>query len=49
MIEKEEELAMHTSGRNTGVLHSGVLQGLGDELKTQMIKDSNQMWEKFIN
>lgn len=38
VIEKESEVCMHTSGRNTGVLHTGVYQGMGDLEKTAMIK-----------
>jgi len=48
VIEKENEVCMHTSGRNTGVLHTGVYQGMGDEKKTQMIKLGYQMWCEFI-
>jgi L-2-hydroxyglutarate oxidase LhgO len=45
VIDKESEVAMHTTGRNTGVLHCGVLQGMGDEFKTTMIKDSYAKWD----
>ncbi len=48
VIEKESEVCMHTSGRNTGVLHTGVYQGMGDEKKTKIIKLGYQKWCDFI-
>ena len=49
LIEKEREVCMHTSGRNTGVLHTGLYQGMGDKKKTEMIKLGYRMWVEFID
>ena len=49
LIEKEREVCMHTSGRNTGVLHTGLYQGMGSKKKTEMIKLGYRMWVEFID
>lgn len=51
VLEKESALGFHQSGRNSGVLHSGVVQAylVGDEmsLKVQMCIDGNQRAKRF--
>ena len=42
VLEKEKELAMHTSGRNSGVIHSGINQKPGT-LKAKLCVEGNRI------
>lgn len=46
VIEKEEELAMHSSGRNSGVLHAGFYY-TADSLKAKFTKEGNAALKEF--
>ena len=46
VLEKEKEVAMHSSGRNSGVLHAGFYYG-ADSLKAKFTKDGNLALKKF--
>ena len=46
VIEKEEEVAMHSSGRNSGVLHAGFYY-TSNSLKAKFTKDGNLELKKF--
>ena len=46
IIEKESELAFHGSGRNSGVLHSGIYYH-EDSLKAQFTKEGNELWQHY--
>lgn len=46
VFEKERELGMHASGRNSGVLHSGINQKPGS-FKAQMCLNGNQLARQF--
>lgn len=46
VFEKENKLGMHASGRNSGVLHSGINQKPGS-LKAQMCLRGNQLARQF--
>lgn len=46
VLEKEEELAAHGSGRNSGVLHSGVYYA-ADSLKARFCRDGNLRMRAF--
>jgi len=46
VIEKESKEAMHSSGRNSGVLHAGFYY-TADSLKAKFTKDGNSAWTKF--
>ena len=46
LIDKEPELAMHSSGRNSGVLHAGFYYS-ADSLKAKFTKDGNKALHKF--
>lgn len=48
IIEKEEELAFHSSGRNSGVLHAGFYY-TADSLKAKFTKEGNKALKEFIN
>jgi len=41
LIEKEESLGAHASGRNSGVIHSGIYY-TADSLKARLTKDGNE-------
>ena len=43
VVEKEPKEAMHSSGRNSGVLHAGFYY-TADSLKAKFTKDGNAAW-----
>ena len=46
VIEKENELAFHSSGRNSGVLHAGFYY-TADSLKAKFCVDGNHEWTNY--
>ncbi len=48
LIDKERELAMHSSGRNSGVLHAGFYYS-ADSLKAKFTKDGNKALHDFCD
>lgn len=46
LIDKEPEVAMHASGRNSGVLHAGFYYS-SDSLKARLCRDGNARWQAF--
>ena len=48
IIEKERNCGEHASGRNSGVLHSGVYYP-SDSLKARFTKDGNKKWQNYYN
>lgn len=46
LIEKEQELGMHASGRNSGVLHAGIYYG-ADTLKARTCLEGNRLMKEF--
>ena len=46
LIEKEPELGMHSSGRNSGVLHAGFYYN-ADSLKAKFTRDGNRLMHAF--
>lgn len=46
VIEKEKEVAMHSSGRNSGVLHAGFYY-TADSLKAKFTKEGNASLKQF--
>jgi len=48
LIEKEEALAMHSSGRNSGVLHAGFYY-TADSLKARFTKEGNKALHAFCH
>ncbi len=46
VIEKEPEVGMHSSGRNSGVLHAGFYYS-ADSLKAKFTRDGNASMHKF--
>jgi len=46
VIEKEPNIAMHSSGRNSGVLHAGFYYS-ADSLKAKFTKDGNRAMKEF--
>ncbi len=47
LIEKEKEVAMHSSGRNSGVLHAGFYY-TADSLKAKFTRDGNKRLKEFV-
>jgi len=47
VIDKEKELAMHSSGRNSGVLHAGFYY-TANSLKAKFTRDGNKALREFI-
>ncbi len=47
VLEKEKELAVHGSGRNSGVLHAGFYY-TADSLKARFTRDGNMRWKQFV-
>jgi L-2-hydroxyglutarate oxidase LhgO len=47
VMEKEQEIAMHGSGRNSGVLHAGFYY-TEDSLKAKFTKEGNIALKKFV-
>lgn len=48
LIDKEPELAMHSSGRNSGVLHAGFYYS-ADSLKAKFTKEGNKALHDFCD
>lgn len=48
VIEKEIQEAMHSSGRNSGVLHAGFYY-TADSLKAKFTRDGNYAWREFCD
>jgi L-2-hydroxyglutarate oxidase LhgO len=46
VIEKEADVAMHASGRNSGVLHAGFYYS-ADSLKARFTREGNQRMKEF--
>lgn len=46
VVEKENKEAMHSSGRNSGVLHAGFYY-TADSLKAKFTRDGNRAWTEF--
>ena len=46
ILEKENDVAMHASGRNSGVLHAGFYYA-PDTLKARLTRDGNKMLREF--
>lgn len=47
LIEKENEVAQHASGRNSGVLHAGFYYG-ADSLKAKFCRDGNKKLRDYV-
>lgn len=47
VLEKEEEVAMHSSGRNSGVLHAGFYY-TANSLKAKFTKEGNAAMKEFV-
>lgn len=48
ILEKESELALHASGRNSGVIHSGFYYS-PDSLKAKLTRDGNELLKEFAS
>ena len=48
ILEKESEVGLHASGRNSGVLHSGIYYG-DDTLKAQFCSSRAKKMRKFAD
>jgi len=46
ILEKEKDVALHSSGRNSGVLHAGFYY-TSDSLKAKFTRDGNAMMTKY--
>lgn len=46
LVDKEGALGMHGSGRNSGVLHSGIYYQ-SDTLKARFTREGNEAWQSF--
>jgi L-2-hydroxyglutarate oxidase LhgO len=46
IIEKEKKIAEHASGRNSGVIHSGIYYP-ADSLKARFTKTGNEFWTNY--
>lgn len=46
IIEKDKDVALHASGRNSGVLHAGFYYNQ-DSLKAKFCKKGNLFWQEF--
>lgn len=46
VLEKEQDLAFHASGRNSGVLHAGFYYS-ADSLKAKFTKEGNRRWREY--
>lgn len=47
VIEKEADVAFHSSGRNSGVLHAGFYY-TADSLKARFTRDGNRMMKEYV-
>jgi L-2-hydroxyglutarate oxidase len=48
LVDKESELGMHASGRNSGVLHAGFYYA-PDSLKAKLTRDGNRLLKEFCS
>ena len=48
LLEKEKEVSMHTSGRNSGVNHAGFYYS-SETLKAQFCRRGNEMWTQYCD
>ena len=48
IIDKEDDVAKHASGRNSGVLHAGFYY-TANSLKAKFTVDGNRLMKKFCN
>lgn len=48
LLEKEKEVGMHTSGRNSGVLHAGFYYA-SDSLKATFCRKGCAMWTQYCD
>ena len=48
ILEKESEVGLHASGRNSGVLHSGIYYG-NDTLKAQVCSSGSKRMQEFAD
>ena len=46
ILEKEKDVGLHASGRNSGVLHAGIYYP-ADSLKAQFCLAGNHAWKDF--
>lgn len=46
IVDKEDDTGFHSSGRNSGVLHSGFYY-TSDSLKARFTRDGNRAWTQF--
>ena len=46
MLEKEDDVALHSSGRNSGVLHAGFYY-TANSLKARFTRDGNAVMKKY--
>ncbi|WP_201244679.1 FAD-dependent oxidoreductase, partial [Halochromatium salexigens] len=46
LIDKEPHLGQHASGRNSGVLHSGIYDS-AESLKARFTRDGNAAWQAY--
>ena len=46
VLEKEQKIGLHTSGRNSGVLHAGFYYK-ADSQKAKFCKEGNAMWTQY--
>ncbi len=46
LLEKEPEVGLHASGRNSGVLHAGFYYG-SDSLKARFCREGNRFWTEY--
>ena len=46
VIDKEDKLGRHASGRNSGVLHSGIYYP-ADSLKARFTRNGNRAWQQY--
>lgn len=48
LIEKEKEVAQHTTGRNSGVLHAGFYYST-ESFKAKFCREGNERWTKYCD
>lgn len=48
IIEKEDRIGQHASGRNSGVLHSGIYYEK-NSLKAKFTKEGNKLWKEYCS
>jgi L-2-hydroxyglutarate oxidase LhgO len=47
LIEKEKDLSLHATGRNSGVLHAGFYYST-DSLRATYCRKGNESWHSYI-